>query len=234
LDHNSAWEDLLGNKASRLPTKKYPFEECFKEAAEIYNLPFALLIAVARGESDFDPNARSLKSCYGIMQIQWPGTAKDLGFKNIQELYDPCKNIKAGARYLRMMLNRYDGKIELALAAYNYGPGRISTESDLSSLPQGAKRYTARIHHHLEQVLSRKGDDNNPRYQPGMKMPIIVFHDPTRAKNFISYFNKLCPELRLDWFRTSLGETHIVLLFDTEKEKKWGLNRMKQLGYGVL
>jgi hypothetical protein len=107
---------------------RFPFADCFRQSAERYDLPQALLLAVARGESNFDQRARSSADAYGVMQILWPQTARHLGVDDRHSLLDPCINIDAGARYLRELLGRYDGDLHRALAAYNYGPARVPVD----------------------------------------------------------------------------------------------------------
>lgn len=236
LDYSLHWKNYLKTDSNLEPLKEYPHDNCFREAAKKYNLPLTLLLAFARGESDFNYLAKSSKSCYGIMQIQWPGTAKDLGLKSIKELYNPCKNINAGARYIKKMLKRYNGDLHLAVAAYNYGPGRISKKASALSIPKGANWYSGYIYHHLQQILKgaelRKiATTKKQKYKPENKIPIIIFHNPLKARNFLAYFKKQDPKLRLDWFKTSLGETYIMLLFDSEAEKSKSLKRMKKLGF---
>ena len=272
LDYSATWRDYLDNDMNLQPSKIYPYEHCFRKAAQKYDVPLTLLLALARGESDFNPRAKSSASCYGIMQIQWPGTAGDLGFNSIKELFEPCKNIMAGARYIKMMINRYDGDVHLAVAAYNYGPGRISKNMSGNDIPQGANWYSGYVYHHLQQVLKGatpgQGEDfrvvaaspidpiketgssiprktskkaetkvkktvgiKRTKYRPGNKIPVILFHNPLLARNFFNYFEENASEVRLDWFRTSLGETYIVLLFDTEKEKRSSIENMKKWGY---
>ncbi len=236
LDYGATWKAYLNNDTDLEPSKIYPYEHCFRQAAQKCDVPLTLLLALARGESDFNPKAKSSASCYGIMQIQWPGTAGDLGFNSIKELYDPCKNIMAGARYIKMLMDRYDGDVHLAVAAYNYGPGRISREMAAGDIPQGANWYSGYVYHHLQQVLKGAtpgvaGKPRRTKYKPGNKIPVILFHNPLLARNFFNYFEENAPEVRLDWFRTTLGETYIVLLFDTQKEKTSSIKRMKKLGY---
>jgi soluble lytic murein transglycosylase-like protein len=81
-----------------------------------------LVRAVIQAESAFDPDARSIKGAMGLMQLM-PATAAAYGVANA---YDPHDNIRAGVTYLRSLLRRYDDSEELALAAYNAGPGAVA------------------------------------------------------------------------------------------------------------
>jgi soluble lytic murein transglycosylase-like protein len=89
----------------------------FRKAAHETGLPLALLAAVAWEESRMDPQALSGMGARGLLQVM-PGTAKALAIA----ADNPRANIRAGARYLGQLLNRFDGNLELALAAYNAGP----------------------------------------------------------------------------------------------------------------
>lgn len=132
-------------------TKRYPYQRCFELASRTYDVPVELLLAVAATESNWNPDARSHANAHGIMQIQWPGTAKHLGFERVAELYNPCLNIDAGARYLRELLNSHDGSVERALAAYNYGPARIAKSK---VVPAGAKQYANTVTTHRERITT--------------------------------------------------------------------------------
>lgn len=97
------------------------YDSFIASAANAWNLDFALIKAIMHAESLFDPDAVSLAGARGLMQLM-PGTARELG---VRDPSDPQENIGGGARYLRMMLDRYDDDMELALAAYNAGPGNV-------------------------------------------------------------------------------------------------------------
>lgn len=101
-----------------------PYDAYFQEAAQTYNVPVALLIAMGKVESDFNPNATSGAGAMGIMQLM-PATAASLGVSNP---YDPRQNIMGGAKYIAGNIEQfknYSNGLELAIAAYNAGPGAV-------------------------------------------------------------------------------------------------------------
>jgi soluble lytic murein transglycosylase-like protein len=99
-----------------------PYGDAIYESARRYGLNPTLVAAVVEAESKFDPRAVSRKGARGLMQLM-PATARRLGFQPA-ELHDPEKNLDAGARYLRQLVDRY-GELDLALAAYNAGEGAV-------------------------------------------------------------------------------------------------------------
>ncbi len=96
-------------------------EAIIQEAAQAYRLPTALILAVIRMESNFAPWAVSPKGAMGLMQLM-PGTASDLG---VRDPFCPRENILAGCRYLRWLLDNFQGSLPLAVAAYNAGHQRV-------------------------------------------------------------------------------------------------------------
>jgi soluble lytic murein transglycosylase-like protein len=105
--------------ALALPTVLSP-QQMADAAADKYGLPRKLVHSVIKAESGFQTKAVSPKGAIGLMQLM-PGTSAELGV----DPNDPVQNVDAGARYLRDLLLKYDGKLWHALAAYNAGPGAV-------------------------------------------------------------------------------------------------------------
>jgi soluble lytic murein transglycosylase-like protein len=103
------------------PTAREKYEPLVLEHANRHSLRPELVRAVIQVESGYNPRARSPKGAMGLMQLM-PETARELGVRNA---YDPEDNIRGGTRYLRLLLDKYRGDEELALAAYNAGSGAV-------------------------------------------------------------------------------------------------------------
>jgi hypothetical protein len=227
-----AWQNYLANDTHIEPGYRFPYANCFKVAALQHGLPHTLLLAVARGESDFEPTARSKANAHGVMQILWPTTANHLGIYRLSELYDPCTNIDAGARYLKELVDRYDGNLHLALAAYNYGPERISADGD--GIPPGAEWYSSYIFRHLTYVLGDK--INKPKtgeylYSELGRSTLVSFGEPYRAQAFVANLEQRSPELSLDWFRKGVGKFAVVLIYEDRDEFDKSAGLLQQAGF---
>ncbi len=227
VNYSDAWAQYLERDAETDPGAAYPFASCFRRASENYRIPYAFLLAVARGESFFNPKAESHKSCYGVMQIRWPETAKHLGINRRKDLFSPCTNIFAGAKYLRELLDRYDGNLHLALAAYNYGPGRIPKNAARDHIPDGANWYSGYIYHHMKSILDKPPREKTTTAPGGYqkKLAVITFNQPYRAQGFLAFMDKKAPYVKMDIFKTPLGRFQVVLLYRHEKD----LIRAKQI-----
>ena len=101
----------------------------------------ALILAVVMEESGGDPQAKSSKGATGLMQLM-PGTAAEVG---VSDATSPSQNVHGGSAYLAQMMRRYDGQLDLALAAYNAGPGNVDKAG--GKIPDFAEtqRYVRRV-----------------------------------------------------------------------------------------
>ena len=231
------WRRYVVKEADKLPVKNFPYEHCFRAAAQKYDLPMSLLLAVARGESNFNPRAKSDRNCHGLMQIQWPGTAKHLGVIRLQALYEPCTNIRAGARYLRELLDRYNENLHLALAAYNYGPTRIDRRVDSGRIPRGAIWYSGYIYHHLQNIMQAAHitagsnvSNNTKTYHRQKRLALITFNQPYRANAYFQHLKKRAPSLNLDWYRIGMSRYQVVMLYADNKTLETGRKKLRNLG----
>lgn len=233
-DLDSAWQTYLNTQTTIEPAYRFPHSNCFDIAALQYDLPKTLLLAVARGESDFEATARSRANAHGVMQILWPGTAKHLGINRLSDLYDPCTNIDAGARYLVELLQQFDGNLHLSLAAYNYGPNRIAKSG--VNIPSGATWYSGYIYRHLEYVLG-DGVPSTPQggylYSDIGQSTLLSFGEPYRATAFVAQLESLSPDLQLDWFRRGTGEFEVVMTYADKDAFDESARLLERAGFRV-
>ncbi|HPH96748.1 MAG TPA: lytic transglycosylase domain-containing protein [Anaerolineaceae bacterium] len=127
-------------KSSADATVTGSFAEIIREKAAKYNVDPALVQAVIKAESNFNPDVVSSAGAQGLMQLM-PGTARSLGVTNA---FDPEQNIEGGVKFLRQLLDRFGGNTTLAVAAYNAGPGAVSKYDGIPPY-QETQTYVRRV-----------------------------------------------------------------------------------------
>lgn len=123
------------------------FNDLFKYYADKYGVDFDLAKAVAKAESSFNPQAVSSAGAQGVMQLM-PDTAKGLGVKNP---FDPEENIAGGIRYLKGMLDKFNGNTSLALAAYNAGSGNVEKYQGIPPFAE-TRNYVNTVQKYYQQM----------------------------------------------------------------------------------
>ena len=121
-------------------------DDYIRHYARLYRLEEALVRAVIKVESDFDPRAVSRRGAQGLMQLM-PATARDM---HVADPFDCEENIRGGCRYLRLMLNQFENDLELALAAYNAGPTTIRKHQGIPPYPE-TLQYVTQVKSYLSQ-----------------------------------------------------------------------------------
>jgi len=119
--------------------------DIIRRHATSYQLEEALVKAVIKVESDYQPRVVSRKGAQGLMQLI-PETAKDLKVSNP---FDPYENIRGGSEYLRMMLDLFNNDVELALAAYNSGPSTVKRYGGIPPYDE-TQKYVKKVKRYLD------------------------------------------------------------------------------------
>lgn len=121
----------------------------FEKASKTYGVSMSLLTAMAKQESNFQADATSKSGAMGIMQLM-PATAAHFG---CTEPYDPEQNIMAGAKYISQLLDKYNGDVSLALAAYNAGSGNVDKYGGIPPFAE-TQNYVAKITAYMEEGVT--------------------------------------------------------------------------------
>jgi hypothetical protein len=132
---------------NRTPIFRSPFDKTIVEAARHFDVDAALVSAVIKAESDYNPRTVSHKGARGLMQLM-PATAARFGVTNP---FDPVANIYGGTRYLRWLLKTFDGNADLAVAAYNAGEGNVWKYKGVPPFRETVN-YINRIAKHLRKL----------------------------------------------------------------------------------
>ncbi len=126
--------------ADTSPERYTRYDSWIREAATLYQIPEALIRAVIRVESDFDPRAVSPANARGLMQMI-PETAERM---LVTDVFDPRQNIFGGVRYLRVLANTFNGDLALTVAAYNAGEGAVIRHGGIPPYPE-TQDYVVRV-----------------------------------------------------------------------------------------
>jgi soluble lytic murein transglycosylase-like protein len=117
-----------------------PYDKVIHEAAGRYDVDADLILAIIMTESQFNPSAKSKRGAKGLMQLM-PVTA---GALDVADIYSPEENINAGTRHFRWLLDRFDGNVKLALAAYNAGEQNVVRYNGVPPYPE-TRAYVSRV-----------------------------------------------------------------------------------------
>ena len=187
-------EQVIRQKAQKTPRSfdKTPsvsgrdYSAYVHKAAAKYDLEPELIKAVIRTESNGNHRAVSRKGAMGLMQLM-PSTANDL---NVSNPFNPEENIEGGAKYLKQLIERFDGNLTLALAAYNSGPKTVERYGAVPPI-QETRQYVQKVYTHYNGRRSYAFSDadgssqklQSPIYKIVLEDGTILFTNATLEKN---------------------------------------------------
>ena len=118
----------------------FSYDSLIRTASGRYRIDADLIRAIIKTESDFNAAARSQKGAMGLMQLM-PDTAR---LHNVVNAYDPGENVEGGVRHFKMLLDRYQGNLELSLAAYNAGSAAVEKHQGIPPFAE-TREYVRRV-----------------------------------------------------------------------------------------
>lgn len=165
-----------GMTPAKLEARADKFEPIITRQAEDFGVDAALVKAVMRVESCFDPKAVSRVGARGLMQLM-PGTASEMG---VSDSFDPAQNIRGGVKYLSLMLKRFKQSTNLALAAYNAGPGAVERHRGIPPFRE-TQAYVKKVLSHYQHYRSaRSAPQGRPDRFDALAVDIEIADAQTR------------------------------------------------------
>lgn len=156
------------------PVEKRPYGDLIASVADEFGLDARLVHAVVSVESNYNASSVSRKGAVGLMQLM-PSTARSLGFTNLR---DAGTNLRAGATYLKSLLERYDDNLELALAAYNAGAGAVDRNGPAIPPYSETRQYVRRV---LARYRAAGGDESAPSGDGTLRAAALELRRPDLA-----------------------------------------------------
>jgi hypothetical protein len=169
-------------------------------AAAKYGVPPALIHAVIQQESHYNPNATSPKGAMGLMQLM-PATAARFG---VTDAYDPAQNIMGGTAYLAWLLNHFDGRVELVVAAYNAGESAVKRYGGIPPYPE--------TQNYVRIVMANYGRNQDQGIPGGIEGTL---HVRRVMWGGAPYEKNLCGELEYPYSYTMTKQEPVAQMTDT-------------------
>jgi Rod binding domain-containing protein len=127
------------------------YDDIINEASVRHGVDTSLIKAVIASESGGNPKAHSSANAKGLMQLI-DSTATMVGVKNV---WDPKQNINGGTKYLKQLLDKFDGNVKLAVASYNAGPARVERHKGIPPIPE-TQKYVKRVMQYVDHFTGEK------------------------------------------------------------------------------
>ena len=140
LSAPTVFQGTSGGAFGRSSGDSSAYDTEIRKVARRYGIDPSLIKAIIQAESDFDHRAVSSKGAQGLMQLM-PETSREL---NVLNPFNPRENIDGGTRYLRQLLDSFNGNLSLSLAAYNAGPGLVSRTGGIPDIPE-TRNYVVKV-----------------------------------------------------------------------------------------